>query len=210
MYNLDSISTRLQLRMSLFYVLLNCTVLLLCLSFRSRHWLFVVVWIQSVNEVVLWKLPAGENPYKVDGEKIKTRAKLLQKYLKDEQKELQALYALQALMVQMEQPASEFLFFDHAILYTTTQEKNAHAFISLYSFPKKCCFVKRNCCSSWMWHISKTSENFNKKKSFILFQLYCCIGCTSKPSLLEPKLLYDHCHNRLCCGENLKRTFYVI
>lgn len=53
--------------------------------------------------------PAGENPYKVDGEKIKARAKLLQKYLKDEQKELQALYALQALMVQMEQPASEFL-----------------------------------------------------------------------------------------------------
>lgn len=84
----------------------------------------------------------------MDGEKIKTRAKLLQKYLKDEQKELQALYALQALMVQMEQPASEFLFFDPAILYTTTQEKNAHAFISLYSFPEKCCFVKRNCCSS--------------------------------------------------------------
>lgn len=59
----------------------------------------------------------------MDGEKIKTRAKLLQKYLKDEQKELQALYALQALMVQMEQPASEFLFFDPAILYTTTHEK---------------------------------------------------------------------------------------
>ena len=45
----------------------------------------------------------------MDGEQIKMRAKLLQKYLKDEQKELQALYALQALMVQMEQPASEFL-----------------------------------------------------------------------------------------------------
>lgn len=39
---------------------------------------------------------------------IKQRGKLLQKYLKDEQKELQALYALQALMVQMEQPASEW------------------------------------------------------------------------------------------------------
>lgn len=52
---------------------------------------------------------AGENPYKVDGDQIKQRAKLLQKYLKDEQKELQALYALQALMVQMEQPASEWL-----------------------------------------------------------------------------------------------------
>ena len=33
---------------------------------------------------------------------------LLQKYLKDEHKELQALYALQALMVEMEQPASEY------------------------------------------------------------------------------------------------------
>lgn len=58
----------------------------------------------------------------MDGEKIKTRAKLLQKYLKDEQKELQALYALQALMVQMEQPASEFLFlsmqfYTHNFLY---------------------------------------------------------------------------------------------
>ncbi|XP_070762633.1 eukaryotic translation initiation factor 4 gamma 1 isoform X2 [Enoplosus armatus] len=54
-----------------------------------------------------------ENPYKVDGEQIKQRAKLLQKYLKDEQKELQALYALQALMVQMEQPANLLrMFFD--------------------------------------------------------------------------------------------------
>lgn len=51
--------------------------------------------------------PAGEIPYKVDSEQIKRRAKLLQKYLKDEQKELQALYALQALMLQMEQPASK-------------------------------------------------------------------------------------------------------
>uniref|UniRef100_A0A672LCZ2 Eukaryotic translation initiation factor 4 gamma 1-like n=1 Tax=Sinocyclocheilus grahami TaxID=75366 RepID=A0A672LCZ2_SINGR len=43
-----------------------------------------------------------ENPYKVDVEQITQRAKLLQKYLSDETKELQALYALQALMVQME------------------------------------------------------------------------------------------------------------
>lgn len=49
----------------------------------------------------------GENPYKVNVDVIKQRAKLLLKFLKDEQKELQALYALQALMVQMEQPASE-------------------------------------------------------------------------------------------------------
>ncbi|XP_013881883.1 eukaryotic translation initiation factor 4 gamma 1 [Austrofundulus limnaeus] len=54
-----------------------------------------------------------ENPYKVDGEQIKQRSKLLQRYLKDEQKELQALYALQALMVQMEQPANLLrMFFD--------------------------------------------------------------------------------------------------
>lgn len=45
----------------------------------------------------------------MDSEQIKQRAKLLRKYLKDEQKELQALYALQALMVLMEQPASEWL-----------------------------------------------------------------------------------------------------
>lgn len=49
----------------------------------------------------------GENPYKVDVEQITQRAKLLQKFLSDEQKELQALYALQALMVRMEQPASK-------------------------------------------------------------------------------------------------------
>ncbi|CAI5694634.1 unnamed protein product [Oreochromis niloticus] len=54
-----------------------------------------------------------EIPYKVDSEQIKRRAKLLQKYLKDEQKELQALYALQALMLQMEQPANLLrMFFD--------------------------------------------------------------------------------------------------
>ncbi|XP_057189124.1 eukaryotic translation initiation factor 4 gamma 1a isoform X4 [Triplophysa rosa] len=54
-----------------------------------------------------------ENPYKVDLEQIKQRAKLLHKYLSDEPKELHALYALQALMVQMEQPANLLrMFFD--------------------------------------------------------------------------------------------------
>lgn len=43
----------------------------------------------------------------MDVEQVTQRAKLLQKYLVDEQKELQALYALQALMVRLEQPASE-------------------------------------------------------------------------------------------------------
>ncbi|XP_061684261.1 eukaryotic translation initiation factor 4 gamma 1-like isoform X4 [Syngnathoides biaculeatus] len=57
-----------------------------------------------------------ENPYKVNEEMINYRATLLQKFLKDEQKELQALYALQALMVHMEQPANLLrMFFD--ILY---------------------------------------------------------------------------------------------
>lgn len=65
--------------------------------------------VLDVNCVHKWTV-VGDNPYKVDGEQITQRAKLLHKYLSDETKELQALYALQALMVQMEQPASEFFF----------------------------------------------------------------------------------------------------
>uniref|UniRef100_A0A665V903 Eukaryotic translation initiation factor 4 gamma 1-like n=1 Tax=Echeneis naucrates TaxID=173247 RepID=A0A665V903_ECHNA len=54
-----------------------------------------------------------DNPYRLDAQQIKERAKLLHKYLCDEQKELQALYALQALMVHMEQPANLLrMFFD--------------------------------------------------------------------------------------------------
>lgn len=60
-----------------------------------------------LNEAFLSPLVSGDNPYRVDAPKISQRASLLQKYLCDEQKELQALYALQALMVHMEQPASE-------------------------------------------------------------------------------------------------------
>ncbi|NWI41383.1 IF4G1 factor, partial [Picathartes gymnocephalus] len=45
-----------------------------------------------------------ENPYRVDAMVIHNQAKLLQKYLRDEQKELQALYALQALVVKLDQP----------------------------------------------------------------------------------------------------------
>ncbi|KAM9790515.1 eukaryotic translation initiation factor 4 gamma 1a isoform 6-T6 [Syngnathus typhle] len=53
------------------------------------------------------------DPYKVDVPLIHNRAALLQGFLSDEQKELQALYALQALMVQMEQPANLLrMFFD--------------------------------------------------------------------------------------------------
>ncbi|KAM7400638.1 hypothetical protein PAMA_005028 [Pampus argenteus] len=57
-----------------------------------------------------------DTPYKVDSQQIKQTASLLQRYLCDEQKELQALYALQALMVHMEQPANLLrMFFD--VLY---------------------------------------------------------------------------------------------
>ncbi|NXT86996.1 IF4G1 factor, partial [Anhinga rufa] len=45
-----------------------------------------------------------ENPCRVDALVIHNQAKLLQKYLRDEQKELQALYALQALVVKLDQP----------------------------------------------------------------------------------------------------------
>ncbi|XP_029473094.1 eukaryotic translation initiation factor 4 gamma 1 isoform X7 [Rhinatrema bivittatum] len=54
-----------------------------------------------------------ENPYRVDIAVIRSRAKFLQKYLSDEQRELQALYALQALVVRLEQPANLLrMFFD--------------------------------------------------------------------------------------------------
>ncbi|KAB5550135.1 hypothetical protein PHYPO_G00050330 [Pangasianodon hypophthalmus] len=57
-----------------------------------------------------------ETPYKVDTKEISQRAKLLQRYINTEQKELQALYALQSLMVQMEQPPNLLrMFFD--VLY---------------------------------------------------------------------------------------------
>ncbi|XP_036411692.1 eukaryotic translation initiation factor 4 gamma 1a isoform X3 [Colossoma macropomum] len=62
---------------------------------------FVRVLMTSVCQSAI-----SESPYRVDVEQITQRAKLLQKYLSDEQKELQALYALQALMVRLEQPAN--------------------------------------------------------------------------------------------------------
>uniref|UniRef100_A0A3Q3G4S0 Eukaryotic translation initiation factor 4 gamma 1 n=1 Tax=Kryptolebias marmoratus TaxID=37003 RepID=A0A3Q3G4S0_KRYMA len=71
------------------------------------------VFVRALMTCICQSAVICETPYKVDGEQIKQRAKLLQRYLKDEQKELQALYALQALMVQMEQPANLLrMFFD--------------------------------------------------------------------------------------------------
>ncbi|KAK3531632.1 hypothetical protein QTP70_025819 [Hemibagrus guttatus] len=73
---------------------------------------FVRVLMTSVCQAAI----ICENPYKVDSKEISKRAKLLQRYIKDEQKELQALYALQSLMVQMEQPPNLLrMFFD--VLY---------------------------------------------------------------------------------------------
>nr|XP_015216881.1 PREDICTED: eukaryotic translation initiation factor 4 gamma 1 isoform X2 [Lepisosteus oculatus] len=71
------------------------------------------MFIRAVMTSVCQSAIIYENPYKVDTEQITQRAKLLQKYLADEQKELQALYALQALMVKLEQPANLLrMFFD--------------------------------------------------------------------------------------------------
>lgn len=69
---------------------------------------FLPLCLPSLKHALPPPLHPGENPYKVDVEQITQRAKLLQRYLSDEKKELQALYALQALMVHMEQPASEY------------------------------------------------------------------------------------------------------
>ncbi|XP_056906384.1 eukaryotic translation initiation factor 4 gamma 1-like isoform X4 [Takifugu flavidus] len=71
------------------------------------------VFVRALMTSICQSAIVCDNPYKVDSNLIKTRVKLLQRYLKDEQKELQALYALQALMVQLEQPANLLrVFFD--------------------------------------------------------------------------------------------------
>uniref|UniRef100_A0A8C2ZFP8 Eukaryotic translation initiation factor 4 gamma 1 n=1 Tax=Cyclopterus lumpus TaxID=8103 RepID=A0A8C2ZFP8_CYCLU len=71
------------------------------------------MFVRALMTCVCQSAVVCENPNKVDGERIKERAVVLHKYLKDEQKELQALYALQALMVQLEQPANLLrMFFD--------------------------------------------------------------------------------------------------
>ena len=68
----------------------------------------------------------------MDAEQIGSRANLLQRYLYDEQKELQALYALQALMVHMEQPASKSAMV-HNVNYSILdcQSKSRTVFLDL-------------------------------------------------------------------------------
>ncbi|XP_025769364.1 eukaryotic translation initiation factor 4 gamma 1 [Puma concolor] len=69
--------------------------------------------VRALMTAVCYSAIIFETPLRVDVAVLKARAKLLQKYLCDEQKELQALYALQALVVTLEQPANLLrMFFD--------------------------------------------------------------------------------------------------
>uniref|UniRef100_A0A8D2AJD8 Eukaryotic translation initiation factor 4 gamma 1 n=1 Tax=Sus scrofa TaxID=9823 RepID=A0A8D2AJD8_PIG len=69
--------------------------------------------VRALMTTVCYSAIIFETPLRVDVAVLKARAKLLQKYLCDEQKELQALYALQALVVTLEQPANLLrTFFD--------------------------------------------------------------------------------------------------
>uniref|UniRef100_A0A8B9INR0 Eukaryotic translation initiation factor 4 gamma 1 n=1 Tax=Anser cygnoides TaxID=8845 RepID=A0A8B9INR0_ANSCY len=71
------------------------------------------MFIRALMTSVCHSAIVFENPYRVDALVIRNRAKLLQKYMRDEQKELQALYALQALVVKLEQPPNLLrMFFD--------------------------------------------------------------------------------------------------
>ncbi|KAM6970131.1 eukaryotic translation initiation factor 4 gamma 1-like, partial [Aplochiton taeniatus] len=71
------------------------------------------MFVRALMKCVCQSAIICETPYKVDSDRISQRSKLLLKYLKDEQKELQGLYSLQALLVEMEQPANLLrIFFD--------------------------------------------------------------------------------------------------
>ncbi|XP_013917315.1 PREDICTED: eukaryotic translation initiation factor 4 gamma 1-like [Thamnophis sirtalis] len=72
-----------------------------------------IMFIRALMMSVCHSAVVFENPYRMENLVIKSRAKLLQKYLSDEDKELQALYALQALVVKLDQPANLLrMFFD--------------------------------------------------------------------------------------------------
>lgn len=79
-------------------------------KWRERGFDLSLLGLSQVKSAVLHlslSSPVVETPLRVDVTVLKLRARLLQKYLCDEQKELQALYALQALVVTLEQPASK-------------------------------------------------------------------------------------------------------
>ncbi|XP_048460202.1 eukaryotic translation initiation factor 4 gamma 1a [Rhincodon typus] len=75
------------------------------------------VFIRALMKSVCHSAVVFENPIRVDTEVIQNRVKVLTKYLdSDPQRELQALYALQALMAKLEQPPNLLrTFFD--VLY---------------------------------------------------------------------------------------------
>ncbi|CAH2248450.1 eukaryotic translation initiation factor 4 gamma 1 isoform X1 [Pelobates cultripes] len=79
----------------------------------SDQQILSTTFIRALMTAVCHSAIIFENPYRVDVKVIRTRAKLLQKYLSDESKELQALYALQALVVKLDQPPNLLrMFFD--------------------------------------------------------------------------------------------------
>ncbi|KAM4693285.1 eukaryotic translation initiation factor 4 gamma 1 isoform 2-T3 [Discoglossus pictus] len=70
-------------------------------------------FVRTLMSAVCHSAIIFENPCRVDVAVIHNQAKLLQKYLIDEAKELQALYALQALVVKLDQPPNLLrMFFD--------------------------------------------------------------------------------------------------
>ncbi|XP_072428568.1 eukaryotic translation initiation factor 4 gamma 1-like isoform X1 [Chiloscyllium punctatum] len=75
------------------------------------------VFIRALMKSVCHSAVVFENPIRVDTEVVQNRVKVLTKYLdSDPQRELQALYALQALMAKLEQPPNLLrTFFD--VLY---------------------------------------------------------------------------------------------
>uniref|UniRef100_A0A8C6R261 Eukaryotic translation initiation factor 4 gamma 1 n=1 Tax=Nannospalax galili TaxID=1026970 RepID=A0A8C6R261_NANGA len=69
--------------------------------------------VRALMTTVCYSAIIFETPLRMDVAVLKARERLLKKYLCDEQKELQALYALQALVVTLEQPANLlWMFFD--------------------------------------------------------------------------------------------------
>ncbi|XP_053716583.1 eukaryotic translation initiation factor 4 gamma 3-like [Synchiropus splendidus] len=71
------------------------------------------VFVRVLTTCVCRSAIVYERVYKVDLKQLYHRAQLLQKYLEDEEQQLQALYALQALMVEMKHPKYLLqMFFD--------------------------------------------------------------------------------------------------
>ncbi|XP_038671922.1 eukaryotic translation initiation factor 4 gamma 1a isoform X3 [Scyliorhinus canicula] len=75
------------------------------------------LFIRALMQSICHSAVVFENPVRVDSEVVQNRVKVLTKYLNsDPQRELQALYALQALMAKLEQPPNLLrTFFD--VLY---------------------------------------------------------------------------------------------